>query len=579
MANRYRVRVRPFCGHLFEVCLTRRVRSAALGLAACAWGLAACQQKVAPEPIDLPDSFVQGDVAPEVAAADVKVAKWVTDASPPVPTAIAPPAACTTTWNFPTPALPEPVGDVGIEPSSPLVPTGVDEKVFLYVILPGKSTLDTAADGPLAVTTTQGATVQAVQFANKGVGSAVLRFATEGQHTITATYADGRTGTIAVQAYATKLPVWQIDMPGATFAAMLADPYYKQYRPCALWVGDQFYPNAEIRLHGGTSVDLLKRSFRINLKGGASLPDGRKRLILRSEYIDKSMLRTAIGYEAFRQATWLPVPKTEFLHMRVGQRMYGVMQLVEHLDGDWLATRGRNGNGTLYEGDPPHEMSNPGANLTPLFPADQYAKTYAKHQGPKGLADLVSFIEQVLLLPDDKLAKTLDLYLKVRDWIEYAAMMAVLQNHEHIRKNWYMYRDHDGVDDRFELLAWDLDLTFGHLWSLEKDAFDETIIADAPADKGSKKVDGVFFNQLYRTLDRPEWRAIWQQRVLALADLVLDESFLGPRIDALLCTLGPDVFADPRKRATNAEYLQRVEELRAFAKARRLSLHAQLDGK
>ncbi len=555
-----------------------RTPSLRLVLAACAVWATACQHKVAPAPIDLPDSFVQGD-ASDAAAADVKVAKWQLDATPPVPTTIAPPEPCTTTWTFATPNLPEPVGDVGIEPSAQLLPTGVDEKVYLYVILPGKSTLDTAADGPLHVTTTEGMTVQTVQFAKKGIGNVVLRLEKPGPHAITASFADGRTGTAHVYGYTTKLPVWHIEMPEATFAAMLADPYNKQYRACALRVGDTLYPEAEIRLHGGTSVDLVKRSFRINLKGGAALPDGRKRLILRSEYIDKSMLRTAIGYDAFRSATWLPVPKAEFLHVRVGQRMYGVMQLVERLDADWLTSRGKNGKGTLYEGDPPHELSNPGANLTPLFPADQYTKIYVKHEGPKGLADLVQLIESVLLLPDDKLWQTLDLYLKVREWIEYAAMMAVLQNHEHIRKNWYMYRDHAGVDDRFELLTWDLDLTFGHLWSLEKDAFDEAIIADAPADKGSKKVDGVFFNQLYRILDRPQWRAMWRERVLALADMVLSESFLGPRIDSLLCRLGPDLYADPRKRATNAEYLQRVEELRAFAKARRLSLHAQLDDK
>lgn len=573
------MRARPPCGHPTEVRLATPARRRLTWAAACTlWG-AACQQKVAPEPLALPDSFVQGDAGPDTAPSDAKVAKWVLDATAPVPHAIAPPDPCTSTWSWPPPPLPEPVGDVGIEPSAPLVATGVDEKVFLYVILPGRSTVDAAADGPMQVTVTQGAVVQSVQFAKKGIGHAVLRFKEPGQHAITATFADGRTGTAHVHAYATQLPVWHIEMPQETFAAMLADPYNKQYRSCGLRIGEAFYPEAEIRLHGGTSIDLPKRSFRINLKGGAALPDGSKRLILRSEYIDKSMMRTALGYEAFRRATWLPVPKTEYLHVRVGQRMYGVMQRVEHVDGDWLASRGRNGKGTLYEGDPLHELSNPGANLTPLFPADQYAKIYAKHEGPKGLADLVHFIEQVLLLPDDKLAKTLDLYLKVRDWMEYAAMMAVLQNHEHIRKNWYMYRDHAGVDDRFEVLVWDLDLTFGHLWSLEKDAFDEAIVADAPADKGSKKVDGVFFNQLYRILDQPAWRTQWRDRVLALADQVLDESFLGPRIDALFCGLGPDVYADPRKRASNAEYVPRLEELRAFAKARRLSLHAQLGGK
>ena len=540
-----------------------------------AWALAiavSCQQQQA-VPVELPDTFVVADAGDTATGPEVA---WSIDANAPIVAAIGLPPACTTTWNFALPTLPAPSGDIGIEPSGKMSVVGEEEKIFLYMILPGKSTLDTAAEGPLQVQIDGGAQVLAIHSAQEGIGSVVIRFMSEGQHTLIATFADGRSGSAAIYAYKTALPVWHIEMADGVFEQMLQQAYLKGFFPATLRVGTQAYPTVQIRLHGGTSVDLPKRSFRLNLGGGSSLPDGRKRLILRGEYIDKSMLRTALSYQAFRQATWLPTPNAEFVHVRINKRFYGVMHLVDHIDGDYLKARGRNATGTLYEGDPPHELSNPGANLTPVFPATNDAKLYDKHLGPASLADLIALIEDVLLLPDVQLVKVLDLHYKVRDWLEYAALMTVLQNHEHVRKNWYMYRDHAGKDGRFETLVWDLDVTWGHLWSEKNDVFDEAITTTALADKGSKKVDSIFYNQWYRILDQPAWRKVWQQRVLELANIVLSDSFLQPRLDYWRCLLAPDLLADQRKRATNAEYLQRVDEIKAFAKGRRAFLVQQL---
>lgn len=538
----------------------------------------ACGTAPAASPVVPADALGQPDTAaPADAAVDAeKRAQWAADANPPVPDAIAPPPACTSTYVFGDPPLPPPDGNIGIEPSGPMVAVGEAEKVYLYVILPGKSTLDTAADGPLQVQCGADCDVLAVQNAQKGKGAATVRFKAAGQRTITASFGDGRTGTSAVMAYQTALPVWRLDVDPQSLDAMLANPYDKTFRNCALTVGGQTHANAKVRLHGGSSADAVKRSFYVVLPSGDTLADGRKKIILRSEYIDKSLLRTALGYDAFGLATWLPVPNHQFVHLRVNQRFYGVANVVDHIDGDYLQARGRNPKGTLYEGDPPLQFASPGANFTPLFPADLYQQVYTKHSGPKDFGDLIQFIENVLLRTDAELFATLELYLKVRDWIEYAAMMAVIQNVEHIRKNWYMFRDQSAKDDRFEVLAWDLDVTWGHLWSEKYDVFDEAITTDSPPDKGSKKVDSVFYNQIYRVLDQPLWRKLWAQRVLALADVVLDDAFLKPRIAAYLCQMAPDIAADPRKRASNAEYLQRVDEITAFAKARRAFLHQKL---
>jgi len=562
-----------------------------IALLAWATAVAGCGGGEATAPTALPDANAPGPAdtgkdaaaAADVAAADVAadIGKDVIlpfDDHPPPPVAVKPPPPCTSTWTYALPATPPPDGLVGIEPSGRMIATGVTEKLSLVVILPGKPTLDTAAAGAFEVTSDPDVTVLGVDHAQGGIGAARIVIKTAGPHAIKAKFADGRAGTATFFAYATALPVWSVQLSETAWQDLVGNPYQKAYHACTLSVGAKALP-AEIRLHGGTSADLAKKSFRINLKKGAALADGRRELIVRSEYIDKTLMRTWLGYEAIRQATWLPAPASEFIHLRINDRFYGVMHTVERIDDQYLKARGRDPDGVLYEGDPPHELAAPGANLTKVFPADNYKKIYQKHGGPDSWSDLIALIEDVLVRPDAQLFATLDQTARVRDWIEYAAVMTVLQNQEHIRKNWYIYRNPKGKDDRFEWFAWDLDVTWGHLWSEKNDVFDEAISAALPPDKGSAKVDPVFFNQMYRVLDHPPWRALWAQRVIAIAALVLDDAFLQPRIDWLLCRLTPDLLADARKRATDAEFQSRVGELKTFAVQRRAFLQGALGPK
>ena len=55
----------------------------------------------------------------------------------------------------------------------------------------------------------------------------------------------------------------------------------------------------------------------------------------------------------------------------------------------------------------------------------------------------------------------------------------------------------------------------------------------------------------------------------------VNEKSLQDRIDEMLCRATPDILADRQKRASNAEYLDRVKELIDFATARTVVLYDQ----
>jgi spore coat protein CotH len=154
--------------------------------------------------------------------------------------------------------------------------------------------------------------------------------------------------------------------------------------------------------------------------------------------------------------------------------------------------------------------------------------------------------------------------------------MAVIQNHDHIRKNYYLYRDPTN-DGRWRIFPWDLDLTFGHLYTDDGDTREEDIFTDESLFFGERVPEHDVYNQLIsRTLGFSAYRAEFSAFVRHIAQHALTDEFVASRIDNVLCRATYDILADTKKRGTNEEYLSRVEEIRAFIRARKAYIATQL---
>jgi hypothetical protein len=468
---------------------------------------------------------------------------------------------------FAVPQLAKQSGDIGFAPWSPLRTAGVAEAVGLEVYQKGAFTPDPAAPTP---TVTSDATVQVQNVEASGGGKFVawLTFTAPGKRTLQAKLPDGRTGQAEVFVYATPLPVWRLDVAPAVFAQLHAERSDKTEQPCSLTVGGKTYQGATVRVHGGTSKDYPKRSLRIDLKPGDNLPDGRRKLILRAEWNDKTQLRNWLAFQFFRSFTWLPASRAEFVHLRMGGAYYGLMLDVQRIGGDFVALHGRDLDGNLYEADPPHTLGIP-ANLAPLSDPQLYPQVYMKHRGPADdYSDLRDLVEKTLLQNNALLSELFDKHMRRDDFLLYAAAMAVLQSTDHLRKNFYLYRDTNGPDTRWEMWPWDHDLTLGHLWNPQDDTLSEKIVTDLPLLTGLEEDGVALWNRMWRVLKIAAMRKQFEGYAVKLAQQVYATGWLDQRIAWATCRTKWDVLADTRKRATDAEYLQRVDEIRQFAKAR-----------
>lgn len=484
--------------------------------------------------------------------------------------------SCTSWGTFKEPELQPPQGDVYLDLSARLQPVGVDERIAIKVRSAGTSVTDTGVNGALSLDVGNGATVLETANLVGGKGEAVVRFLEPGLHTVRASIdGDTRTGSVQVMAYQTQLPVWSMTITENDLDQLMADPWQNVTVPAVITVEGEAYVT-EVRLHGGSSRDFKKHSFRFDLGPTLALSDTSDHIVLRSEWNDKTMLRNFLSQEVFRNASWVPAPNTEIIHFRINRRYYGVMWHAERIDGDFLRRRGLNNDtGAMYESDPPAECWNPGGGLYPLNSLATYQCVYDQKKGDVEYKDLIELIEETLQLPDSEFIDVIDQVVNVDEYLVYMAVMAVIQNLDHVKKNFYLYRDPYGKDKRWMVFPWDLELTLGHLWTEENDVLDETIFADKPlvperCPWPGKIGDTAFCNQL---MTRIYLIPKYQHRFEEFVDFIIENSFteklIGDRIDSVICRATPDILADSMKRASNNEYLDRVEEIRQFVRQRR----------
>ena len=463
------------------------------------------------------------------------------------------------------PPVAEPTGRVRIDFDKSMVPIDADIAVTVTVLNDANET-DITAQGPINVTVAN-ATVTEPLIAVDGVARGTVRFHDVGTAAATAEYGP-QSGTAEAYAYHSQIEIWELDVDEDGMAAMLADPWEKIWVPSTMTVDGTAY-EGKVRLRGGTSRDFDKKSFRFNVKGGAT-SWGQKRLNLRAEYADKTMARSWLAADFFKSATWLPTPNATPVHLRINGEYYGFMMQLEQIDSFFLVNNGLSPGGNLYEGDPP---SNGIANLTPMASLDDYANSYDTLGDD--FAPLQAFVEELLHQPQTVFDSRARSEIDIDSVLVYMAAMTLIQNQDHILKNYSLYSDYDMP---WMVIPWDMDLTFGHLYSDENDVFEETIVHDGTLLAGVDIGTASPFNKLHDVIMR---NPNYASRYYAMLEMLMENYFqrdnVADRLETFHCLTGPDIFLDPNKRASNDEYLRLLDEIPAFVDTRQQFVGTQLN--
>ncbi len=235
------------------------------------------------------------------------------------------------------------------------------------------------------------------------------------------------------------------------------------------WI-DETVDSIGFRLRGNTSRDAKKKSFKVSFN---SFIKGRKfhgieKLDLNGEHNDPSIIRSKLAFDLFRDAG-IMASRASHATVYINGLYYGLYVSVEHIDEEFIQKNFADDGGNLWKCLYPADLKYLGND--PLLyknikngtvPAYELSTNEESGDFTK-LAKLIAVINNT---PTNTFPDSIEKYLDVRRVLEYFAMNTLIgswDDYRSLMNNYYLY--HIPSEDKFTLIPYDYDNTFGVDWS------------------------------------------------------------------------------------------------------------------
>ena len=347
----------------------------------------------------------------------------------------------------------------------------------------------------------------------------------------------------------------------------------------SVYYGDEFYDNVFVRLRGGSSTGLPKKSYKIDFNTANDFrfaeDAGRVQEInLNTTYTNKDYIRQALAYETY-DAAGLPASEAFPVRVQRNSDFFSVAMLIEQPDADMLEREGLDPDGALYK------MYN---KFTSASGGRKRTREYESN------SDLGEFIQKINQSAGEELRNYVFDNVNVPAVLNYLAATVIMQNNDQMAKNYFLYRDSEGSGE-WMFLPWDLDLVFGLHYMSNDNILDDTIWADKdnfrtfagvtiwpshPFVGDEEHPANRSWNQLIDALyEVPEFREMYLRRLRSLMDDLLqhpetpaEQLKFEARLDAYQELLAADValdyarWADPWRWGDNESFSESLQRLK-----------------
>lgn len=306
----------------------------------------------------------------------------------------------------------------------------------------------------------------------------------------------------------------------------------------SLFFNGEFYDNISVNRHGQSSGGFPKKSYDFDFNPGHNFRYAANEarvddFNLLTTYPDKAHMRNMLAYETYRDAG---SPYHFAIPVRVQQNgaFFSDAHLVENGDDNYLERLGLDPKGAFYK------MYN---SLESTSDAEK------KTRKNESKADLQALINGCRLAGE---ARTQYLYdnVNIPEVINFLAARVITGDVDCCHKNYYVYRDTEGTGE-WQAHPWDVDLSFGRVWSSQFTYWDDTMHITTPLFIGN---GNMFFTALFNT---PAIRQMYLRRVRTLMEQLLQTPGTPPeelryekRTDELAVLIGPDAALDFAKWPT-----------------------------
>lgn len=223
--------------------------------------------------------------------------------------------------------------------------------------------------------------------------------------------------------------------------------------PASLFYLNEFYDNVNMNIHGQSSASWAKKSHNFNFNGDhdflsqpGAIRDGH--IIFLTDYSDKARMRTTLTYAMAAQVGGVGFFSFP-IRIHLNGSFWGIEDMVEDGDENFLSRIGRDPNGALYK------MYN---SLNSVASNEKKTRQW---EDSSDLNLLVTNLNESIPLAT-RVAYGYD-HLDLPQAAEYFATMALASSQDLGHKNYYLYHDNDGTGE-WAIFPWDVDLTWGRDW-------------------------------------------------------------------------------------------------------------------
>ena len=214
----------------------------------------------------------------------------------------------------------------------------------------------------------------------------------------------------------------------------------------------RFYDNFHVRRRGASSGTWSKKSYKFDFNRGdhfkySTGEEEVEEFNLNSVWSDKSYLRQVLCWDTYKN---LGVDASNSFMIRVQRsgNFFSLATFVEQPDEDFLEREGLDPNGALYK------------IFTTLDPNQMNSYSYDKRTRKwEDASDLLA-LSSATSFTGDQLETWLFDNLDIPAVIAYIAATSIINDNDHVAKNYFLYRDSDG-DEEWSFIPWDKDLTLG----------------------------------------------------------------------------------------------------------------------
>lgn len=280
----------------------------------------------------------------------------------------------------------------------------------------------------------------------------------------------------------------------------------------SLAYGGEFYDNVGADLHGQSTSAFPKKSYNLDfptdhlfrwdpaLERAADVK-------LMTNHADKTKVHHTIAYQLLRDAgvaSHLARP----VRVQRNGKFFAVAEMVEDADETYLKRAGLNPDGALYK------MY---SFLTPNLPAggSGYEKKTRRNENS---ADLNAVAVGLAQSGEALLRYGFD-NVDLPATVNHLAAYSMTSNTDAGHKNYYVYRDTTGTRE-WRLLPWDMDLTFGRVWTSDFNYFNDRVFAtNAVSPTGAAGNGNTFWNFGFR--GSPAITQMYMRRLRTLRDQFL----------------------------------------------------------